>query len=116
MPNPNTSVHYLPDPLPANLTKQWKKYIIQAATPNDTKLSFSLEQKNLIPKVDMTSYDFPSYPKPNTTKDSITYSSSTDICFYKTMSPEFNLWVEKVKICLHQPATYGCIKVNVWNF
>jgi hypothetical protein len=114
--NPNTSVHYLPDPLPTNLNENWRKYIIQAATANDIRLNFTDTQKLLIPKVDMDSYSFPSYPKPYTSYESGTYTENTDLCFGRFRSPDFNLWIEKIKVCLHTKASYGCVKINVWDF
>ena len=114
--NPNTTVHYLPDPLPTNLNENWRKYIIQASTANDIRLNFSDAQKLLIPQVDMDTYNYPSYAKPYTSYTGGTYPEETDLCFGRFRSPDFDLWLEKVKICVHSPATYGCIKLNVWNF
>lgn len=114
--NPNQTVHYLPQPYPTNLTSDWHKYIIQAATANDIRLNFTVEQKAMIPKVDIDTYAFPSYPKPYTTKDLIEYKENIDLCFGRFRSPDFPLWLEKIKVCLHQKSTYGCVKINVWNF
>lgn len=116
MSNPNPTVHYLPQPFPYNLNENWRKYIIQANTANDIRLNFTAKQKLLIPRVDMDSYDFPSYPKPYTTYDAVTYPEAVDLCFARFRSPDFDLWLEKIKVCVHSKATYGCIKVNVWDF
>lgn len=113
----NTTVHTLPNPFPTNLTNNWKKFIIQASTSNDVRLDFDFNQKKLIPQVDKDTYTFPSFPKPYSSKSGGgNFTEDTDICFARFKSPEFNLWLEKIKICLHQPTTYGCVKVNVWNF
>ncbi len=115
MSNPNPTVHY-PNPLPGGLNSNWRKYILQAATANDIRLDFSPAQKLLIPQVDMRNYDFPAYPKPNSTVDDVTYEEDTDLCFGRFNSPNFPLWLEKIKVCIHAKATYGCIKLNVWDF
>ena len=112
MSNPNTSAMFLPSPYPTALTPEWKKYIIQGATPNDTRLDFSLDQKSLIPRADITSYNFTAYPMPN----SGAYDHDIDLEFMTIVSPKFPIWVEKIKVCLHQATTYGCIKINVWDF
>jgi hypothetical protein len=111
MQNPNETVTYTPRPYPSTLTSDWKKYIIQAATPNDTRLDFSMSQKALIPRVDLTSYEFPVYNKPNTNG-----LTDVDLAFMQIKSPNFPIWVEKIKVCLHQYTTYGCLKLNVWDF
>jgi hypothetical protein len=71
-----------------------------------------MDQKSLIPHPDMTSYEFPAYPKPNTGN----LDENVDLAFMRIMSPSFPIWVEKVKVCLHQHMTYGCVKINVWDF
>jgi len=108
--NPNVTAQYVN--IPDTLTDNWRKYILQGATPNDTKLDFTQEQKALIPRADMRTYDWVVYPKPNSTN----LDHKSDLCFYQMKSPAYDLWVEKIKICLHQPSTYGCVKVNVWDF
>jgi len=108
--NPNLTAHYVN--IPSDLSTSWKKYIIHGATPNDTKLDLTVEQKNLIPRGDLVSYDWTVYPKPNT--PGVTYES--DLVFLQTKSPSFDIRVEKIKMCLHQASTYGCVKVNVWDF
>jgi len=112
MGNPNETAMYLPRPYPTALTPDWRKYIIHGATPNDTRLDFSMDQKSLIPRTDLTTYDLPSYPKPNTG----TLDENADLAFMQLITPKFPIWVEKIKICLHQETTYGCVKVNVWDF
>jgi len=112
MANPNETAMYLPRPYPTALTPEWKKYIIQASTPNDTRLDFSMDQKSLIPRTNLTSYAFPSYPRPNTGN----FDKDIDLEFMRIESPAFPIWVEKVKVCLHQETTYGCVKLNVWDF
>lgn len=114
MINPNSTVHY-PTP-PPSLNENWRKYIIQAATANDIKLNFSLQQKAILPRGDLKSYTYPAYPKPYATINTKTYTEDIDFCFGRFLSPGFPLWVEKIKVCLHQAATYGCIKINVWDF
>jgi hypothetical protein len=116
MDNPNPTAMYLPRPYPSALTPEWKKFIIQAATPNDTRLDFSQKQKALIPRIYSNVYGVPSYPKPNTTTSTGTLDENTDIAFMQCVTPNFPIWVEKIKVCLHQPATYGCVKLNVWDF
>jgi hypothetical protein len=116
MANPNSTVHYLPKPFPTDLTNNWRKYIIQASTPNDTRLDFNQEQKTFIPKADPFTYEFSSFPKPYSTVNGITYNENIDICFSRFKSPNFSLWLEKVKVCVHQAATYGCLKLNMWDF
>jgi len=108
--NPNITAHYVN--VAGNVTDNFRKYIIHGSTPNDTKLDFTQEQRALIPRVDMSTYDWPVYPAPNC--ENTTYE--TDLVFFQIRSPAFDLKVEKIKICLHQPSTYGCIKVNVWDF
>lgn len=98
------------------ITEQTKKFILHAATPNNIPISFSVKQKRLISRVDLNSYVNPVYPKPNTVVNSVAYGENTDIAFYKMVSPNFPIIVEKIKICLHQPTNYGCIKINVWDF
>lgn len=112
--NPHSTAHY-PIP-PEGLNENWKKYIIQASTANDIRLTFSEKQKLLIPKADNTSYSHPAYTKPYHKYKGISYLENTDICFSRMVSPDFDLWLEKIKICLHSKSTYGCVKVNVWNF
>jgi len=112
MGNPNDTAMYLPRPYPTALTAEWKKYIIQGSTPNDTRLDFDMNQKSRIPRANMTSYAFASYPKPNTGS----LDENTDLAFMRITSPKFPMWIEKIKICLHQETTYGCIKVNLWDF
>lgn len=116
MSNPNITVHYLPDPFPVTLDATWRKYIIQANTANDIRLNFSPAQKLLIPKVNLDDYDFPAYPKPYATVDGYTYGEDVDLCFGRFTSPNFTLWLEKIKVCVHAKATYGCVKINVWDF
>jgi hypothetical protein len=133
--HPNKTVHVKPWPLPVeedlgcelpNLYMndgclQWRKYLIQAATPNDTKLNFSLLQKYRIPKARfdlVPGRRIPAWPKPNG-RNLITSAyedRGVDIKFCKMVTPNFPIWVEKVKICLHKHCTYGCIKVNVWVY
>ena len=112
MSNPNITAHYLPRPYPVSLTTGMRKYIIQGATPNDTRLDFNNDQRNLLAKGDLTTYSKVAYPFPN----SIVGSPDVDIQFFDTISPNFDIWVEKVKVCIHAPTTYGCIKLNVWDF
>lgn len=112
MGNPNSTAMYLPRPYPSALTPDWRKYIIQAATPNDTRLDFSPKQKALLSRLDSNSYDFPSYDKPNVGS----LDENVDIAFMQCVTPNFPIWVEKIKVCLHQPSTYGCLKLNVWDF
>jgi hypothetical protein len=133
--HPNKTVHVKPWVLPVteelgcdlpNLYMndgclQWRKYLIQAATPNDTKLNFSLKQRYLVPKARfdlIPSQNIPAYPKPNGRNlfTNAYEDRDTDIKFCKTVTPNFPIWVEKVKICLHQHCTFGCIKVNVWVY
>jgi hypothetical protein len=114
--NPNNTVHYLPQPFPATLNENWRKYIIQANTTNDIRLNFTTAQKLLIPRVDMDTYILPSYPKPYTTLYGKAYQEATDICFGRIVSPDFPIWLEKIKVCVHAKATYGCVKINVWDF
>lgn len=85
---------------------------MQGSTPNDTRLDFDMNQKSRIPRANTTSYDFTSYPKPN----SGDLDEQTDLAFMRLVSPNFPIWLEKIKICLHQQTTYGCVKVNVWDF
>lgn len=108
--NPNITAQYVN--IPPELTDNWRKYILQGATPNDTKLDFTQDQKAKIPRGDLKTYDWTVYPNPQTEG----LDHETDLVFYQMKTPAFDLWVEKVKICLHQPTTYGCIKVNVWDF
>jgi len=108
--NPNLTAQYVN--IPESLTDNWRKYILQGAVPNEVKLDLNLDQKSLIPRADFNTYDWPVYANPNT--EGLDHTS--DIVFYQLKSPSFDLWVEKIKICLHQPSTYGCIKVNVWDF
>ncbi len=108
--NPNITAQYVN--IPDSLNDNWRKYILQGQTPNDTKLDFTQEQKAKIPRTDISTYDWPVYPNPHT--DGLGYE--TDLVFYQIQSPNFDLWVEKVKICLHQPSTYGCVKINVWDY
>jgi len=112
MSNPNETAMYLPRPYPTALTPQWKKYIIQGATPNDTRLDFNMDQKSLIPRSDVDSYAFTAYPRPNTG----IHDHDIDLEFMTLVSPKFPIWIEKIKLCLHQHTTYGCVKVNVWDF
>jgi hypothetical protein len=108
--NPNVTAQYVN--IPPELTDNWRKYILQGATPNDTKLDFTQEQKAKIPRGDFRTYDWAVYPRPYT--EGLDYE--TDLVFFQMKSPAFDLWVEKIKICLHQEFTYGCVKVNVWDF
>lgn len=108
--NPNVTAQYVD--IPESLNGSWKKYILQGATPNDTKLDLTQTQKALIPRADLKTYDWAVYPNPYT--ENLTYES--DLVFYQMKTPAFPIWVEKVKLCLHQPTTYGCVKVNVWDF
>ena len=110
--HPNTTVHTLPKPLPDELTSEWRKVIFQAATPNDTRLNFSMEQKTRIPRIDLDTYTFPVFPKPNTNS----MDHQADIVFGQWTTPSYDIWLEKIKICLHQETTYGCIKINTWDF
>lgn len=114
MANPNATVQYLPNPLPANLTSDWRKFVIHAATPNDTRLEFDQLQRSRVPEYTAStgSIPFSSYPYPNT--NGLGYEA--DISFLSIQSPGFPLWVEKVKVCLHKEATYGCLKVNVFDY
>jgi len=108
--NPNVTAQYVN--IPSSLTSDWKKYVIQGATPNDTKLDFTQDQRGQVPRADLSTYDWAVWDKPNT--DSLDYQ--TDLVFCQIKTPAFPLWVEKIKICLHQATTYGCVKVNVWDF
>ena len=108
--NPNITAQYVN--IPEDLTPEWKKYILQGATPNETKLDFTQDQRALIPRADFQTYDWAVYPNPHTS--GLGYES--DLVFYQMKTPSFPIRVEKVKLCLHQPSTYGCIKVNVWDF
>jgi len=112
MGNPHDTVMFLPRPFPDGLTRHWKKFIIQASMPNDTRIEFSTDQKSLIPRSDLDTYEFTSYPKPNTG----VFDNDIDLAFMRIVSPKFPIWVEKIKVCLHQQTTYGCVKVNVWDF
>ena len=108
--NPNITAQYVN--IPSSLTDNWRKYILQGATPNDTKLDFTQDQKALVPRADYNTYDWAVYPDPHTGA----LDHETDLVFYQLKSPAFPLWVEKIKMCVHQPSTYGCVKVNVWDF
>jgi len=108
--NPNITAQYVN--IPSTLTDNWRKHILQGATPNDTKLDFTQTQRGLVPRGDLKTYDWPVFPRPNTG----TLDHETDLVFFQMTSPAVPLWVEKIKICLHQASTYGCIKVNVWDF
>lgn len=108
--NPNVTAQYVN--IPNTLTGNWRKYILQGSTPNDTKLDFSQEQRGIIPRGDLSTYDWPVYPNPQT--EGLEYE--TDLVFFEMKSPSFDLWVEKIKVCLHQASTYGCVKINVWDF
>lgn len=112
MGNPNETAMFLPRPFPSGLTPDWKKYIIQGSTPNDTRLNFGFDQKARIPKANMVKYSLPSFSVPNTGA----FDEDVDIPFLRIVTPKFPIWVEKVKICLHQETTYGCVKVNIWDY
>ena len=112
MANPNSTVQYLPQPFPSGLNSNWRKYIIQAATPNDTRLVFGPDEMARIPRVDIKTYPMPAYTMPHNSG----WGYETDISFHTTISPPFPLWVEKVKVCLHQQTTYGCVKINLFNY
>jgi len=116
MSNPNSSVKY-PTTTPPNITTDFRKVVIESSTPNDTRINFDLNQKSLVSKIVPMRYNDPSYPynfpaynKPNTD----TYPN--DIIFSKMITPDFDIVVEKIKVCIHSPTTYGCVKLNVWDF
>lgn len=133
--HPNITVHTKPWTLPIyqdygcdlpnlNTTDgcpQWRKYIIQGATPNDTKLDFSLEQRLKIPKSRtniIPGRTIHAYPKPfgNDLITNVPLGKNTDFSFCRIVTPNFPIWLEKIKICLHQHCTFGCVKVNVWLY
>jgi len=107
--NPNSTAKY---PTPVNITKTWRKFIIQASIANDVILNLTSAQRNKTARVYQSTYEFPSFDKPNTNG----YTTNTDLDFSSVISPQFELFVEKVKVCLHKEATYGCVKINVWNY
>lgn len=109
--NPNETAKY-PTVTPSTISKTWRKFIIQASTPNDMILNLTAEQRNKIARIYQNTYDFPSFDKPNTNG----YTNNTDLTFSSVISPQFDVYVEKVKVCLHKEATYGCVKLNVWNY
>ena len=118
MSNPNITPKY-PTEKPDIVNGSFRKVVIEASTPNDTRLNFTSEQKSAVSKIVPLNFNDPNYPYnfpvyniPNATEN--TYPN--DIVFSKLISPNFHIIVEKIKICLHSPSTYGCIKLNLWNF
>ena len=102
--------------LESGITIDTKKVILQASTPNDIKLDFDVIQKKIVSKARLTPSGFDVYPKPNTTIDGEVFGKDTDIAFSIIRSPNFSIIVEKIKVCLHQPSTFGCFRINVWDF
>lgn len=98
------------DPSRTDIDKTYRKYIIQASTPNDTQLFLSQDQ---IRKLSSRSRigDAWGFYKPLQGG----YGEDTDIRFAELVTPNFDIVVEKIKICLHSKITSGCVMVNVWD-
>jgi len=116
MAHPNSTVITPTGFLDAGITTETKKFIIQSATSNDIKLSLSVLQKRLLSRINRDDYSVPVFPKPNSIVGLTTYGANTDIAFQRIVSPNFPLIIEKIKICIHKATTFGCIKLNLWDY